>query len=481
MRWFLAAVLIGGVAEAASLDLRVLDEHGKPVAARVKVRDAKGALVVIDSGLTLVNPRHKALGVVIDGAAKIALPESALTVFVERGMEYRPELFPAAFTERTVRLRRWIDLASRGWWSGDTHVHREPKDVALLMSAADVHYAPVITRWNLNRNVDSWPEAQYQTAGPDRAYSIDNSEDERPWGAALFFGLKTPMDLWDGRSEYPLPLASWREARRRGAFIDQEKVIWWAAPAMAALVTPDSIGVANNHFLEDGMMVTEAWGRPRDAVRYPGQRGFTAYIFDLYATYLSAGFRLPASAGSANGVLANPVGYSRSYVYLGKTFTPEAWLAGQKAGRNFVTNGPALFSTVNGRMPGETLRPGAARVKVLVESSGTLEKAEVVVDGKIAASFTPGKSPSKIEGETRVTVADGGWLTVRCFEKNDATVRFAHTSPFWFGPKARRDPEALRFLRDWIDLYQALSSVKLTGTERDEWLAMLRTAKERYQ
>jgi hypothetical protein len=58
-------------------------------------------------------------------------------------------------------------------------------------------------------------------------------------------------------------------------------------------------------------MATEAWGKPRDSQRLPGPLGNGYWSQELYYHILNAGIRLPPSAGSASGVLPNPVGYNR--------------------------------------------------------------------------------------------------------------------------------------------------------------------------
>jgi hypothetical protein len=377
-------------------------------------------------------------------------------------------------------------MAARGWWSGDLHVHRAPAEMSALMEACDLHFAPTITRWNENSNLDVWPEQRVYVGGEQRAYSIDNCEDERGWGAALFFGVRWPLALYDLKThrEYPPPVGIWREARQKGAFIDLEKAIWWGAPVVAALAPPDSLGVAVNHFLERGMLETEAWGRPRDQRKYPGQRGFAAYIFDLYYHYLNSGMRIPASAGSANGVLMNPLGYNRSYVYLGRKFSYEEWLAAQKAGRNFVTNGPMLFLKVNGRLPGAEFEDGR-EVSVELEGvgSGELEKAEVVVDGKVVAALEAGRDAARIRAVRRIKVGAGGWLAARCFEKCAVTVRFAHTSPVYFGRRPARSSEALAYMRGWIDaeMERIRGLTSLTEAQREELAGLCRQAREFYR
>jgi hypothetical protein len=58
-----------------------------------------------------------------------------------------------------------------------------------LMEAAGLNFAPTITKWNQNTNLEVWPGQPLVRITPARYYSVDNAEEERPWGAALFFGL----------------------------------------------------------------------------------------------------------------------------------------------------------------------------------------------------------------------------------------------------------------------------------------------------
>ncbi len=477
----------------ARLRLRLLNENGRPVAARLQLFDGQGQAQPVRSAtpLTAIHPRVAALGAVAPGQCEIELPARPVRLRIERGPEYRPveidlQAPPRAVLDRTVRLKRWIHMAARGWWSGDLHVHRAPGDMSALMEASDLNLAPTITRWNDNSSLDSWPERTVFSAGPQRAYSIDNCEDERGWGAALFFALKSPLKLYSLKTqrEYPPPLPIWREAREKGGMIDLEKAIWWGAPVIAALSPPDTIGVAVNHFLERGLLDTEAWGRPRDRDKYAGARGFAQYLFDLYYRYLNCGRRIPASAGSANGVIHNPIGYNRSYVYLGRRFAFEDWLAGQKAGRNFVTNGPMLFLKVNGRLPGAVLEEaGEVMVELEAHAAGELEVAELIAGGSVAAAVRPGGDPRRLSVSRRLRVRPGSWLAARCFERCPFTVRFAHTSPVYFGRTPARQSEALAQMRAWIeaemDRIRRLDSV--TEAQREELLALCRQARDAYR
>ena len=215
--------------------------------------------------------------------------------------------------------------------------------------------------------------------------------------------------------------------------------------------------------------------------------GTAQYILDLYSHYLSAGFRIAASAGSANGVAKNALGYNRSYVYLGEHFSYEKWLAAQKAGRNFVTNGPMLFATVNGELPGYVFddNPREAQVKIEAFSASELDRAEILVDGQMVKQFHPSTSGSKITDSATVSVSPGSWLAVRCFEKNPVTVRLAHTSPFYFGKSARRARASLDYCANgskrMMDRIRKVPENKLDASQRAEFLELSQKALEFYQ
>ena len=78
--------------------------------------------------------------------------------------------------------------------------------------------------------------------------------------------------------------------------------------------------------------------------------------FDLYYALLNMGFPLKVSAGSASGVHAVPLGWSRLYVKVEGVFHPEKWFEGARRGRSFATTGPMLFLKVNGLEPGSESR-----------------------------------------------------------------------------------------------------------------------------
>src|SRR5262249_33432247 len=78
-------------------------------------------------------------------------------------------------------------------------------------------------------------------------------------------------------------------------------------------------------------------------------------------------------------------GGDRVYVHLDGPLSYKGWIDGLKAGKSFVTNGPMLTFTANGKEPGAVLAVGEKpklRLKAAARSPFPLTKAELVHNGK---------------------------------------------------------------------------------------------------
>jgi len=239
------------------------------------------------------------------------------------------------------------------------------------------------------------------------------------------------------------------EARKTpGAHVDIEKPFWWDVPVWAASGKIDTIGLANNHMCRSRMYEDEAWGRPRDAKRLPAPRGNGFWTQEIYYHLLNCGLRIPPSAGSASGVLPNPVGYNRVYVHVGPELTWEKWWEGLRAGRSFVTNGPLLQVTANGKPPGSVfVGTKELELKATVVSNDPIRRLEIIRDGKLERSVAPGDLG-------KITFDRSGWFLVRCFADTEKTFRFASTASFYveIGETKRRvNRTSVKFFLDWVD------------------------------
>ena len=248
------------------------------------------------------------------------------------------------------------------------------------------------------------------------------------------------------------------EARHeKGVWIDIEKPFWWDVPVWLASGQVDSIELANNHMCRSQMYESEAWGKPRDSSRLPPPRGNGFWSQEIYYHILNCGLRMPPSAGSASGVLPNPVGYNRVYVYTGKDLSYDKWWQGLQAGRSFVSNGPLLRCTANGQLPGHvfTLKKEEnlnVDLQIRLSMREPVSYIEVIKDGEIAK--TVGFEEWKRTGKTGILSFNrSGWFLVRVIAENPKTFRFASTAPYYVEvgeAKRRISRSAAQFFLDWV-------------------------------
>jgi hypothetical protein len=228
-------------------------------------------------------------------------------------------------------------------------------------------------------------------------------------------------------------------------------------PVWLASGQADSIGLANNHMCRSQMYENEAWGKPRDAQRLPSPRGNGLWTQEIYYQILNCGLRIPPSAGSASGVLPNPVGYNRVYVFLGKDFNYENWWQGLRVGRSFVSNGPLLRCRANGELPGQIFTaPHGKELRLELDlslsSSDPNSSIEVVKNGRVELKvpFEDWKRTGKLG---TLSFTQSGWFLVRAIADNPITFRFASTAPYYveIGDTKRRISRAsAQFFLDWV-------------------------------
>ncbi len=472
--WIVASIWLGCVGNCLSAEVTIVvtDPTVGRVPCRMHLKDAAGKAV-----LSKEYPSWKE-HFVFPGQAKLTLEPGEYTFELERGPEYQSvagtlTIEDDSKSELEITLPRITNMAADGWWSGELHVHRDVEDVELLMRAEDLHVAPVITWWN-NRNL--WkdhplPKKLLVKFDSNRFYHLMAGEDEREGGALMYFNLGRPLPITGAGREHPSPLTFLKMARaHRGVWIDIEKPFWWDVPIWLASGEVDSIGLANNHMCHSRMYEDEAWGKPRDAKRLPPPRGNGMWTQELYYRVLEAGLRIPPSAGSASGVLPNPVGYNRVYVKLDGELTYEKWWEGLRAGRSFVTNGPLLRVTANGENPGHVFAAAAGErlpISLSVDVTGRdeIEAIEVIQNGKVVQTVRP-DAATYFGSLPNIEFDASGWFLVRARCKNPRTFRFASTAPFYVEigtEKHRISKAAAEFFLDWVN--ERSARVKLSDPQ----------------
>ncbi len=322
------------------------------------------------------------------------------------------------------------------------------------------------------------PAETVRRTSEGRFYDVLAGEDERGGGALLYFRLKRPLPITDLEREYPASLKFLEAAQERpDAWVDIEKPFWKDVPLWLASGLADSIGIAHNHMWRVGVLDNEAWGRARDLATYPGPHGNALWTQDIYYHALNCGVQLPPTAGSASGVLPNPVGYNRCYVHVEEPLTYDRWWDALREGKVFVTNGPLLLATVDQQLPGARFKAAGQQARYTiagrVDSRDPLDRIEVIHNGRVVATIAANESCG-VNFEETVTVETGGWLVVRAITTQSETFRFASTGPFWIEMASRdeaAEQDSRKFFLNWARQRRAELAESLRGSERDEVLA----------
>ena len=481
-------------AHSASLVGRIVDKKsGRPLAARVYIESAAGEWFFVQSAASQGStvPYDKTNWIRKESFEKHTtvsahpfradLPPGKYTITVERGKEYFTETKPLSLgqtdTEIDIRLRRWTDLAKRGWFSGETHIHRTLEELPNVIQAEDLNVAMPLTYW-VTRS-DTAPTSGDRNIGgeiPDKLITVDpthviwprNTEYEifsvgqkrHTLGALFFLNHKSVFN--EGVPPWG-PLA--RSARAEGTILDMDKLDW-----PFSMTLPHSTGarlyeLANNHMWRTKFAFTKWNSRTPGFFQPPtgnttgNEEEWMNYTLGLYYTLLNAGFPLVPTAGTANGVHPVPAGFSRVYVYQPDGFNYDKWLDGLKRGRSFVTTGPMLFAKVNDRQPGGIieLSSDGAEVSVTGEvvSESPVSFLEIVVNGRpvLKVSSQPKTTPSgahQMTFSTKLLIKNSSWIAVRCYEERpDGRLRFAHTGQWTVnvpGKPLRPSPEEKEYL-----------------------------------
>lgn len=352
-----------------------------------------------------------------DGCLSRKLPVGRYVVEISKGSEYEIitdslEVTENKYEKRQYELNHFIDLSDDGWIAGDLHHHciysspvfggdddvvESPKEVANSMMAMGLRYGALSDHHNV-LNHDYWRACKRDDFTPivskeistsnghvmqmgvekDVIYKIPDDEhrtdeylraefvritDEIKANGGLpqinhprdlqrsiswnpnfedMLDIFETMEIWNGSA--PMMMGStdyaayelWLKCLRKGLFL----------PATTGSDT-HNIAADDYHVLYDNILDTYDLIKENKSEleeKYTEE----AHVFELICESL-----LPILEKWAETCLTS--GGVRTYIHAGKDREQKNLLQTLKSGHSFLTNGPILIPTVNGKLPGEKL------------------------------------------------------------------------------------------------------------------------------
>ncbi len=380
------------IAESRDVTLRVRDETGRATTASFVIQDKVGRVYPARSkrlapDFFFQNQIYRA-----DGET-VRLPDGDFTVTCGRGPEYVPETRavtiggPAASLD--FALRRWIDPAVRGWYSGDHHIHAagcshyesptegvKPEDMMRQVLGEALSVASVLN-WGPSyyhqRQFFEGKDNALSTRSTLMRYDLEVSGFPSSHCGHLVLLRLRDQDYPDARQieDWPvwdLPILKW--AKAQGAvtgFAHSGNGLQVRSRELPNYEMPNFDGIGAQEYIVD---VTH------DVVDFISAAD-TPFVYELNIWYhtLNCGYRTRVSGETDFPCITDDrVGSGRSYVHLPQGLTYDAWCDGVREGRSYVSDGFShlMDFSVNGLEAGtrgselKLERPGTVRVTARV-------------------------------------------------------------------------------------------------------------------
>lgn len=393
----------------------------------------------------------------------VSVPEGQYELTVERGKTYHPDQQTVTVGDRdldlSVELKRWSNPQSRGWYSGDTHLHRTIDELRNIIVAEDLNVALPLTNWvtisdqaprSGDKNLSEIPDGLV-TVDPNHVIWPRNTEYEiftvggrrHTLGALFVLGHQNGIEL--GVPPWKPVIESVKESDPEALF-DMDKLDWPFAMMLPTVAPHALYELTNNHVWRTEFafrkwnVAAPAYLQPPLGASEGGHRQWIDYTLGMYYTLLNCGFRMPPSAGSANGVHPVPAGFGRVYVHQPNGFEFKDWMRRLASGRSFVTTGPMLYATADNHDPGHVFSSDQAMtipMNVEVVSEQRLSYGELLVNGRPQVLLRPNNVATDSAGfrtqlNVDVPVDRSGWFAIRFWEpRGDGQSRFVHSAPWY--------------------------------------------------
>ncbi len=458
------------------VEVRVVDAAtGRPTPARVYPRAADGKSYTPAGSYERISSLNERL-FHTSGSYVAEVPPGSYSVEVVKGFEYEParasaEVKAGETAALTVRLGRILDLKAKGWYSGSNHVHMNyggnlhntPENLFFMSAAedADVIGHQVANKDNRILDYESFVPGRAAHPLSTRERIMHTGQEYRPpfYGHIALFNLRdhlvSPFTTgYEGtaiESLYPSNTDVFRHAREQGGigayvhpYADRDPL---EADLSVARGFPVDLALESFQYLE--LWSTAGRGGPI-----------------VWHHALNSGFKVPVTGGEdsiSNLHRTRLLGATRGYFFLGPgKLSWESFRDALLAGRGFVTNGPLLAFTVDGKLPGSEIRLPASGGRVVLEgaldSIVPVDALQVVQNGRVVEEIPLAADRRSARFRKQLRVERSGWVTLQA---EAATQRkpvedsrpMATTNPVYIhvGGQPIRSAESADYFVRWIE------------------------------
>ena len=512
--WLLLAISPAVIlAQTCNLKISLRDDTRVPVPGLIRIRDSGGKSLVITNlqnrGVMLRRGSPAKDWHCLVSPATIRVPQGRLTIEAVSGLESRlvserVDLTKTRNATLDLEIKRFTNLRSRGWRSGNTHVHTRNMTRAesdrYLQDVGRADGLEVVFVSHLRRALAEKTYISNDYTKRDlRDLSLsglvfENGEEHRHnfGGGGEGFGhvmlldlnkLIRPVSVGPGimktGTDAPPLARGIAEARRAGA-----TVVW-----------------CHNSF---GFEDIPNWLTGRVDAQNIFDGGNRGGYQDTFYRYLNIGLRVPFSTGTDWFIYD----YSRVYARAGSDdLTASKWLDALKSGRTFISNGPLLDLKIDNFTIGDEIILDAATklpVRAQAMGRGDFGQIELLRNGSVIASAQSQEADGYFHAslEYESLVDSGSWFALRVSNPIQQTAAgvpargsgkgknelgeplFAHTSPIYVRVAGRPRFDASTARELVTEMEAGLLAIQMTGVfanarERAEVESVYESAIER--
>ncbi|HSV73030.1 MAG TPA: CehA/McbA family metallohydrolase [Chthonomonadales bacterium] len=432
--------------------LRVVEKgSGRPVPVKLHVHGEAGeylppvdrhripnSMWYEDWSVDYVSPPHHNC-TYIPGETTIDLPLGRVYVEISKGFEIAPVRKSVRVTRGTMELsfelERVLPWRARGWVTADTHVHfLSPPSAHLEGAAEGVNVVNLLaSQWGeLMTNVGDYDGRTTwgsREAGGDGEHLVRVGTENRQHvlGHISLLGYNGPMiaPMTTGGPDesaigdpVDILLTEWaRQCRAQGGLVILPHFPNPRAEHAAAILSGEIDGVEMTSWMNL-------------------YAGIDPYSLSDWYRYLNCGRFVAAVGGTDKMAASTAVGAIRTYARLpeGRAFDHDAWKEAVRSGHTFVTYGPLMEFSVEGKPAGSRLALGRGGGTLAVDwrlASCTvpMTRLDLIVNGEIRESRSV--DPREAAGTWNVRVDRSSWLAllVRGHYAGKPEMIAAHSSP----------------------------------------------------